>query len=27
MDGIMGNLSDQEIRTLNQLLDKVREKK
>ncbi len=27
MDGIMGNLSDQEIRTLNQLLDRVREKK
>lgn len=27
MDGIMGNLSEQEIRTLNQLLDKVREKK
>lgn len=27
MDGIMGNLNDQEIKTLNQLLDKLREKK
>lgn len=27
MDGIMGNLNDQEIKSLNQLLDKLREKK